>query len=130
MVSNYCYQIFKILFNINHLFGRSKVVISIAIYFIHSFVHSHMVLSTAMYSNNILNFQESTTNTHTKNVWKLIVCTSCYIQWMKLFSKAYSYSYHHCISRIWMIKKVCSIQMKTPQDLIHLQIGLEIPLSF
>ena len=31
-----------------------------------------------MYSNNILNFQESTTilNTHTKKVWKLIVCTS------------------------------------------------------
>ena len=31
-----------------------------------------------MYSNNILNFQESTTilNAHTKKVWKLIVCTS------------------------------------------------------
>ena len=35
-----------------------------------------------MYSNNILNFQESTTilNTHTKKVWKLIVCTS-YLPW-------------------------------------------------
>ena len=34
---------------------------------------SHMI-----YSNNILNFQESTPNlnAHTKNVWKLIVCTS------------------------------------------------------
>ena len=34
--------------------------------------------SHKMYSNNILNFQESTTilNTHTKKVWKLIVCTS------------------------------------------------------
>ena len=31
-----------------------------------------------MYSNNIVNFQESTTilNAHRKNVWKLIVCTS------------------------------------------------------
>ena len=31
-----------------------------------------------MYSNNIVNFQESTTilNVHTKKVWKLIVCTS------------------------------------------------------
>ena len=31
-----------------------------------------------MYNNNILNFQETTTilNAHTKNVWKLIVCTS------------------------------------------------------
>ena len=31
-----------------------------------------------MYSNNILNFQESTTilNANTKKVWKLIVCTS------------------------------------------------------
>ena len=31
-----------------------------------------------MYSNNILNFQESTAilNAHTKKVWKLIVCTS------------------------------------------------------
>ena len=34
--------------------------------------------SHQMYSNKILNFQESATilNTHTKNVWKLIVCTS------------------------------------------------------
>ena len=31
-----------------------------------------------MYSNNIVNFQESTTilNAHTKKVWKFIVCTS------------------------------------------------------
>ena len=34
--------------------------------------------SQKMYSNNILNFQESTPilNARTKNVWKLIVCTS------------------------------------------------------
>ena len=34
--------------------------------------------SNKMYSNNIVNFQESTTilNGHTKNVWKLIECTS------------------------------------------------------
>ena len=34
--------------------------------------------SHKMYSNNIVNFQESTTilNAHTKKVWKLIVCTS------------------------------------------------------
>ena len=34
--------------------------------------------SHTMYSNNILNFEESTTilNAHTKNVWKLIVCPS------------------------------------------------------
>ena len=34
--------------------------------------------SHKMYSNNILNFQESMTNlnAHTKNVWNLIVCTS------------------------------------------------------
>ena len=34
--------------------------------------------SHKMYSNNILNFQVSTTilNAHTKKVWKLIVCTS------------------------------------------------------
>ena len=34
--------------------------------------------SHKMYSNNILNFQESTIilNTYTKKVWKLIVCTS------------------------------------------------------
>ena len=37
--------------------------------------------SHKMCSNNIVNFQESTTilNAHTKKVWKLIVCTS-YIQ--------------------------------------------------
>ena len=37
--------------------------------------------SYKMYSNNILNFQESTTilNAHTKKVWKLIVCTSYYM---------------------------------------------------
>ena len=31
-----------------------------------------------MYSNNILNFQASTTivNAHTKKIWKLIVCTT------------------------------------------------------
>ena len=35
-----------------------------------------------MYSNNILNFQESTTilNAHTKKVRKLIVCTSYYVK--------------------------------------------------
>ena len=35
-------------------------------------------LSHKMYSNNILNYQESTTilNAYTKKVWKLIVCTS------------------------------------------------------
>ena len=34
--------------------------------------------SHKMYSNNILNFQESTTilNAHMKKVWKLIICTS------------------------------------------------------
>ena len=34
--------------------------------------------SHKLYGNNILNFQESTTilNAHTKNVWKIIVCTS------------------------------------------------------
>ena len=34
--------------------------------------------SHKIYSNNIVNFQESTTilNAHTKKVWKLIVCTS------------------------------------------------------
>ena len=34
--------------------------------------------SHKMYSNNIVNFQESTTilNAHTKKIWKLIVCTS------------------------------------------------------
>ena len=34
--------------------------------------------SHKMYSNNIVNFQESTTilNAHSKKVWKLIVCTS------------------------------------------------------
>ena len=33
--------------------------------------------SHKMYSNNIVNFQESTTilNAHMKNVWKLIICT-------------------------------------------------------
>ena len=33
--------------------------------------------SHKMYSNNILNFQESTTilNAHTKKVWKIIECT-------------------------------------------------------
>ena len=40
--------------------------------------------SHRMYSNNILNFQVSTTilNAHTKNVWKLIVCTSYFILWL------------------------------------------------
>ena len=34
--------------------------------------------SHKMYSNNIVNFQESTTilNAHTKKVWKVIICTS------------------------------------------------------
>ena len=34
--------------------------------------------SHKMYSNNIVNIQESTTilNAHTKKIWKLIVCTS------------------------------------------------------
>ena len=37
--------------------------------------------SHKMYSNNILNFQESMTilNAHTKKVWKLIVCTSYFL---------------------------------------------------
>ena len=35
--------------------------------------------SYKMYSNNIVNFQESSAilNAHTKKVWKLIACTSC-----------------------------------------------------
>ena len=35
-----------------------------------------------MYSNSVLNFQESTTmlNAHTKRFWKLIVCTSCVLK--------------------------------------------------
>ena len=47
--------------------------------------------SHKMYSNNILNFQESTTilNASTKNVWKLIECTSyswhiCSVWWSYL----------------------------------------------
>ena len=41
--------------------------------------------SHKVYSNNIVNFQESTTilNAHTKKVWKLIVCTS-YIIWKRI----------------------------------------------
>ena len=37
--------------------------------------------SHKMYSNNIVNFQESTTilNAHTKKVWKLIACTSYFL---------------------------------------------------
>ena len=40
--------------------------------------------SHKMYSNNIVNFQVSTTilNAHTKKVWKLIVCTSYGESWM------------------------------------------------
>ena len=43
--------------------------------------------SHKMCSNNIVNFQESTTilNAHTKKVWKIIVCTS------------YIYMHAHCI---------------------------------
>ena len=39
--------------------------------------------SHKIYSNNILNFQESTTilNAHTKNFWKLMVCSS-YLLWL------------------------------------------------
>ena len=42
--------------------------------------------SHQMYSNNILNFLKSTTilNAHTKEVWKLIICTS-YIKSFDLF---------------------------------------------
>ena len=43
--------------------------------------------SHKMYSNDILNFQESTTilNVHTKKVWKLIACTS--YTWKKCVSR-------------------------------------------
>ena len=53
-------------------------------------------LSHKMYSNNILNFQESTIilNAHTKKVWKLIVCTSYLSLFVILFF------YHH---KWWMI---------------------------
>ena len=42
--------------------------------------------SHKMYSNNILNFQESTTilNTCTKKVWKLIECTTYMIIFIQL----------------------------------------------
>ena len=43
--------------------------------------------SHKMYSNNILNFQESRTilNACTKKVWKLIECTTYFVLWNKCF---------------------------------------------
>ena len=56
--------------------------------------------SHKMYSNNILNFQESTTilNVHTKKVWKIIVCTLYVYVWLKedsgFFLKIYKLFMH------------------------------------
>ena len=49
--------------------------------------------SQKMYSNNIVNFQESTTilSAHTKKFWKLIICTS-YIC-MSIYVYIYVYMY-------------------------------------
>ena len=46
-----------------------------------------------MYSNNIVNFQESTTilNAHTKKVWKLIVCTSYHYYYLQDFPTSVSW---------------------------------------
>ena len=53
--------------------------------------------SHKMYSNNIVNFQVSTTilNAHTKKVWKFIVCTSY------IYIYIYIYIYTGCRSKIW-----------------------------
>ena len=60
-----------------------------------------------MYSNNIVNVQVSTTNlnAHTKNVWKLIVCTSYeHVSQFIVFQKplfAYVYIIYLCFGAIW-----------------------------
>ena len=57
-----------------------------------------------MYSNNILNLQESTKilNAHTKKVWKLIVCSS----YMYIYIPIYTYRY------ICIIIYICGIHLK------------------
>ena len=57
--------------------------------------------SHKMYSNKILNFQESTTisNARTKKVWKLIVCNSYFT-----YSKINCYTRRHFTSLQWLVK--------------------------
>ena len=52
--------------------------------------------SHKMYSNNILNFQESTTilNAHTKKVWKLIVCASYFERHLQMLYSHYDINHN------------------------------------
>ena len=61
----------------NQVFVGCIPIAAIAVYFLPEIIKIDQS-SHKMYSNKILNFQESTTilNAHTKKVWKLIVCTS------------------------------------------------------
>ena len=61
-----------------------------------------------MYSNNIVNFQESTTilNARTKNVWKLIVCTSFMFKYMCVRERVRAHTYLSIYSYIVIYRKI------------------------
>ena len=64
--------------------------------------------SHKMYSNNILNFQESTTilNAHTKKVWKLIIYTLyvclCVCVYIYIYIYIYIYTHTHIQTQTYM----------------------------
>ena len=82
-----------------------------------------------MYSNNIVNFQESSTiyNAHTKKVWKLIVCTS------------YMYSAGHVrqifwkplkpVTRPWCNSEICVVNGLIPLNEIVCVETIVVPVT-
>ena len=71
--------------------------------------------SDKIISNNILNFQESTTilKTHTKKIWKLIVCTP------------YIYILNACTKKVWILLNVPHTHTHT-HTLIYIYIYIHI----
>ena len=79
--------------------------------------------SHKMYRNKILNFQDSSTirNTHTKNVWKLIVCTSYLSLSLSLYIYIYIYIYTCvCVCVCVCVSKLCHflLYMKDRQIMV------------
>ena len=76
--------------------------------------------SYKMYSNNLVNFQESTTilNAHTKKVWKLIVCTS-YICCLFLFLFLFAYFFLWCITKTTITDKYTFVMYRDATTSSH-----------
>ena len=72
-----------------------------------------------MYSNNIVNFQESTTilNAYTKKVWKIIVCTSY------IYIYIYIYMYIYVCVCVCVCVSVC-VYFGSISSLIHISLNI------